>query len=100
MVPGGRVGDHLGDDERADPARPAVHVAWRAAPQFGDAADAAADDDAATERIFLGEVEPAVLDRLVGGDQGELGEAVESRRSLGSSMPSGSSSSPRRRSGP
>ena len=32
---------------------------------------------AAAERVFLREVEPAVLDRLGGGDHGELGEAVE-----------------------
>ena len=32
---------------------------------------------AAAERVFLGEVEAAVLDGLGGGDHGELGEAVE-----------------------
>ena len=32
---------------------------------------------AAAERVFLGEVEPAVGDRLVGGHQGELREPVE-----------------------
>ena len=32
-------------------------------------------------RVFLGEVQPAVLDRVDGGDDGELGEAVEAAAS-------------------
>ena len=61
-VAGGGVGDHLRDDERADAAGPVLDKAGVLLFEFVEAADAAADDDAAAEGIFLGEVEAAVLD--------------------------------------
>ena len=50
MLPGGGVGDHLGDDERADAAGPAVDEAAVLLLELVQAADAAADDDAAADR--------------------------------------------------
>ena len=43
-----------------------------------EAADAGAEDDAAAERVFLAEIEAAVLDRFDRTDHGELREPVES----------------------
>ena len=83
-VAGGGVGDHLRDDERADAARAAaLHEAGVLLFEFVQPADAAADDDAAAEGVFLGEVQAAVLDGFEGGDHGELGEAVEPPDGLG-----------------
>ena len=76
-VAGGGVGHHLGDDEGADLAGAAFDVAGVLLLELVEAADAAADDDAAAVRVFLGEVEAAVLDGVHGGDHGELGEAVQ-----------------------
>ena len=81
-VAGGRVGDHLGDDERADLAGAALMIAGVLLFELVEAADAAAEDDAAAERIFLAKVEAAVFDGFDGGDQRELGEAVEAARGL------------------
>ena len=49
-VAGRRVGDHLRDDERADPAGPALDEAAVLLLELVQAADAAADDDAAADR--------------------------------------------------
>src|SRR5205823_6579763 len=49
---------------------------------LADAADAAADEDSRALRIFLAEVEPAVLHSLDGGGQAELGEAIQAPSQL------------------
>ena len=83
-VAAGRVGDHLGDDERADPAR-----ARRSCSAVCCSSNSFSPPmplpmiDAAAERVLLGEVDAAVRDRLVGGDQGELREPVELAGRLG-----------------
>src|SRR5262249_31068980 len=73
----GGVGDHLGDDERADLARAALQEAGVLLLPLVEAADAAAQDGAAAVRVLLREVQAAVLDGGDGRHQGELGEAVE-----------------------
>src|SRR5207237_9105239 len=51
--------------------------------QLSQAAAGAAGDDARAVRVFLAEVDAAVLDGLNGGDQGKLREAVEMADDLG-----------------
>lgn len=51
--------------------------------EFREAADAAADDAAAAERVVLREVDAAIEDGLVGGVEGELREAIEPANRLG-----------------
>ena len=77
MLPGRGVGDHLGDDERAD----------RAGPSLSDGECCSSNSfrppmplprmTPQRKRIFAGEIEPAVLHGLHGGHQGELGEAIQ-----------------------
>ena len=82
-IAGRGVGNHLRNDERADAARTAADEARVLFFKLIQAADAAAGDDAATVRVFLAEVDAAVLDGLDGGDQGKLREAVEVAGDLG-----------------
>ena len=71
------VGDHLGDEEGPEAAGPALGERLGAVFEFGKAADAGAEDAAAAEGVFLRDVEAGVLDRLGGGDERELSEAIE-----------------------
>ncbi len=48
-----------------------------------EAADAAAEDDAAAVRVFLGEIQTAVGDGLDRGHQGELAESIQMAGDLG-----------------
>src|SRR5262245_56378566 len=79
---GGVVGDHLGDDEWADLARPAGDVATVLLFELVQSTDAAAENDPAAEGIFLGKVETAVLDCCDGRDERELRETVQPARGL------------------
>src|SRR5205807_1049970 len=62
-IAGGGVGDHLGDDERADLVGPPLQVDGVLVLELVEAADAAADDGAATEGVLAREVQPAVAHR-------------------------------------
>jgi hypothetical protein len=79
----GRVGDHLGDDERRDAAGPAVAEAVVLFLELGQPADTAAEDDAGAEGVHLAEVDTAVAHGLDGRHQGKLGEAVQPPRHPG-----------------
>ena len=39
--------------------------------------DAGANDHAAAEQIFFGEIQPALADRIGAGDEGKLREAID-----------------------
>src|SRR5947209_6896254 len=79
----GGVGNHLGDDEGADLAGPAVNVVGMLLLELIETANAAADNDAAAVRIFPAEVQAAVLNRRDRRYQGELSEAIEPAGHLG-----------------
>ena len=73
----GEVDDRGGDEERADLAGPALEEGLVLALDGGEAADAAADEDAHPPRLGRVHGEGGVLHREVGGGDRELDEAVD-----------------------
>ncbi len=78
------VGDHFRNDERADLARPSVQVTTMLLLELIEAADAAAENDAAAERVFPREVDAAVFHGVDGGHESELSETIEPAQVLAS----------------
>ena len=73
----GEVDDRGGDEERADPAGPALEEGLVLALDGGEPADPAADEDAHPSRLGRVHGECGVLHREVGGGDRELDEAVD-----------------------
>ena len=76
-VPAGRVEHQLGNRERGDVVRALGDQPLVLRFDFGEAADAGAENHAAAERVFLREVEARVVHRVDAGHQRELREAVD-----------------------
>ena len=70
------VAQHHGYQEGSNPAGAAFSEYVVLLGEGQDAADAAADDGADAEGVFGGQVEAGLATGFLGGDGGELGEAV------------------------
>ena len=78
-LPAGRVGHQLGDGEGRDLVRAFLEQPGVLDLDLLQAADARAEDHAAAERVFLGEIEPGVahgVDRRRPGRTGRSGRAA------------------------
>ena len=73
---GSQVGDRQGDKEGGDLVKAADNAGLTGGLDGGDAADAAGDGHAAAGSVLLLQVQAAVLNRLYGGGDSKLGEAV------------------------
>ena len=75
-VGGGHVADGHGDEEGGDLVKALLGALHALVLEGDEAADAGGQDHGAAVGVLLGEVQAALLHRLLGGGQGELGEAV------------------------
>lgn len=76
-ISGTGVDHHFGDEKRGDTDRTAIVQRGMLHFDLVQSTHAAPDEDAVPVRIALGEIHPGLTDSLIGGCEGELGEAVE-----------------------